>query len=286
MKTQKLTFIYGGPGAEHEVSLKSFENIYATAKANVNLEIRKIFIDKDGKWDSSKKFEKDELVWPIMHGKFGEDGEIQKILEKQNIKFIGNSFKASALTIDKLKTQKLLEKQRVKVPKILFSKENLKTSLFLKPIDSGSSVGLVKYNHKNVLIQECIEGREFTCGVIREGKKFVSLTPTEIVLESGQIFDYENKYNNESGNVEITPPKNLDAKIFKKIQDTALKVHKITDCNDYSRTDMILNSKNQLVVLEINSVPGLTKASLVPQQLVASGYSLKEFIDIMVENHR
>ena len=74
-------------------------------------------------------------------------------------------------------------------------------------------------------------------------------------------------------------------KILKKIQDTALRVHEVTGCSDYSRTDMILNEKGELIVLEINSIPGLTKASLVPQQLVASGYTMESFVDIMVKNH-
>ncbi len=285
MKTSKLTFIYGGPGEEHEVSVKSFQNIYETAKQNTQYEINTIFVDKKGKWDNKKKFDKKEIVWPIIHGKFGEDGQIQKILEQQKIKFIGNSKTCSELTIDKVKTQKILAKNNIKVPRIIFSKENLKIPIIIKPSNNGSSVGLLKYSHENILIQECILGREFICGVIKKADKFIALTPTEIVLEKNQIFDYQKKYNDKTGTIEITPPKNLDIKILKKIQDMALKVHKMTGCRDYSRTDMILNSKNQLVVLEINSVPGLTKASLVPQQLSASGYTLKEFIDIMVKNN-
>ena len=284
MKIKKLTFIYGGPSLEHEISVKSFQNIYETIKTNPNFLIRKIFIDKKGVPDRELKFVKDEIVWPIMHGEFGEDGEIQKILEKQNIKFIGNSSKASRLTIDKIKTGNILKKYKIKTPKVLFTKNNLESPLFIKPVESGSSVGLVKYNQKSILIQEFVSGREFTCGVILKDKTFMALVPSEMVLEKDKIFDYKNKYNSKIKN-EYTPPQNLDQKTLKEIQALALKTHKITGCKDYSRTDMILNSKNELVVLEINSIPGMTKGSLVPQQLENMGIATSEFVDIMVENN-
>ncbi len=304
---KKITFLFGGNSDEHEISVKSFKNINEHAQVIENIKFDHIYIDKNGKWSKSIS-DTSHIYWPIIHGKFGEDGQVQKLLEKKGLNYIGSSSLSSMITFDKLKTQKVLARNNIKTPKTLtitkLTKGNLNKiqkfslPLFIKPNKNGSSVGLLKLNSfdnledkivtqlKNfgkILVQEYVAGREFTCGVIRKGNKFLPLVPTEIVLTKGKIFDYQNKYYSKK-QVEVTPPKNLQNNILKEIKKLSLRCHKILKLRDYSRTDIIMNSNGELVVLEINSIPGMTENSILPQQMDSMGIETEKFIRIMVKN--
>lgn len=310
MKKINISIILGGPSAEHEVSIKSANGIIQ----NIDLDkynLRTIFISKKNIWkiDGANKNRgvilkeiKDGIVWPILHGNFGEDGKLQKILEKNKIKFIGSGSKSSRLAMDKYKTQKILERNGIECPKSILIK-NLKTKvssfpLILKPIDSGSSVDLYKVKtegeykkaikkmlpkYRKVLCQEVVTGRELTCGVLERRKKLFALPATEIILTKGELFDYKAKYT-VKGCIETTPAE-ISSKDMKKVQEVAIKVHKILGCSDFSRVDMFLTNDGKIKVLEINTIPGLTETSLIPQQLRTSGMNIPQFIDVLVENH-
>ena len=168
--------------------------------------------------------------------------------------------------------------------------------IIVKPIDEGSSVDLYKFknnedynssldvifkNHTSMLVQEFIQGREFTCGVIEINKVATSLIATEIILTKGDLFDYDAKYS-VGGCREITPAE-IDEDTMNKIKETALRCHTVLGCNSISRTDMILND-GKLYVLEINTVPGMTKTSFIPQQAKACGYDMKELITLLIKN--
>ena len=303
--------MYGGPGEEHGVSVNSGKNVISGIDTE-KYELHTIFVDKKGGWildgkerDLKKilKEIKDYLVWSVVHGTYGEDGKLQKILEGKKIKFIGTGSTASKVTMSKDGTQKILEKNKIRYPNGIVLKKykeelGLHYPVIAKPDEGGSSFGLYKFEngkeyskkiksvlkkYNKVLVQEFVVGREFTCGVIEVGKKVVALPVSEVVLTKTAMFDYEAKYT-KGACLEVTPAK-IDGKLNKKIQEIAKKVHKLTGCKDLSRTDMIMNSKGELVVLEINTAPGMTETSFIPAELAAAGLTMHRFVDILVKNN-
>ena len=308
MQKIKLAIVYGGPGGEHEVSAKSAKNILENIDKS-KYEVKEIFLPKSTKTISKKIIVElhHYLVWPIFHGEFGEGGYVQEVLEKNKMKFVGPNSKISRLAIDKLKTQKLLEKNKILCPKTfvisnlknLQNKEILKLAypIILKPINGGSTIDVFKVQsleesensakfllkkYKNFLLQEFVEGREFTCGAINVGKKIIVLPLSEVVLNGQNLFDYNAKYN--VAGLEKTPAK-VDEKIKKKLQAIGKRVYELVGAKDFARTDIILDKKGKIFVLEINTIPGLSPVSFIPEQLKVQGIKMSEFIDLMVKNH-
>lgn len=315
---KKIAIIYGGPSSEHEVSINSAKNIFK----NINKKkytVLDIYIDKKGIFNFKengkviKKFlEKDFIVFlksekvykvfPILHGRYGEDGKFQKVLEKARINFVGSSSKSSSLAIDKDKSNKIFSKNNILIPKSkIISQNNFNHSLnypiIVKPIDEGSSFGLFKIEnekefinkkdkifskYKKMLAQEFLSGREFTCGVLEIKNKIKSLTPSEIVLTKTKIFNYKAKYI--KGKVEEITPAKIDKKLENKIKSLAKKCHRALLCRNISRTDIILNKRdNNLYVLETNTLPGMTETSFIPEEAKAVGISIEKLIDILID---
>lgn len=238
------------------------------------------------------------IVFPVIHGEYGEDGALQKILENAGIPFVGSPSESMALTIDKQKTGDHLSRLGFRTPKSFVVTEEtelgslgLEYPVIVKPKSEGSSVSLYKpasveelrgvlskefTQRKEILVQEFVSGREFTCGVTETGNGPEALVPTEIILTQSELFDYDAKYR-AGACVEVTPAE-VEPEIFEKIRQTAIGVHEACGCRDLSRTDIILNGKGELVVLEINTIPGMTGTSFVPAQLRAIGSSLDEFV--------
>ncbi|MDQ1281737.1 MAG: D-alanine--D-alanine ligase [Patescibacteria group bacterium] len=311
---KKVVILYGGPSNEHEISIKSGKNVLNNIDKN-KYQIFAVFIDKNKKFFIGKnkiglnekdfssflKKEKIDVVYPVLHGEYGEDGQIQKILEKNKIKFVGSSSKVSSIAIDKDKSNKIYKINKILIPKSKIinyknSKHNLVYPIIVKPVDEGSSVGLFKIenenefkikqkeifkNHKKMLVQEFISGREFTCGVIDIKNKTIALFASEIVLTKTKSFDYKAKYT--KGAVKEITPANVEGALMKKIQNLALKSHKALGCKSISRTDIILSKiDNKLYVLETNTLPGMTKTSFIPEQAKASGINIKKLIDVLL----
>lgn len=309
---KKVAILFGGPGSEHEVSLSSAKNILENIDRDI-FDVTEVFITKDCQYriEGILSDEKEglleimakniEVVLPVLHGEYGEDGILQKKLEDLGIPFVGSSSTSSSLAIDKNKTNEALSRENILIPKsFLVSKEktehNCGYPIIVKPVDEGSSVGLHKFNskeayenslsevfekHNSMLVQEYIVGREFTCGVIEKNGEALPLVATEVVLTKGEMFDYEAKYTT-GGCQEITPAE-IDDVMMRKIQELAILCHRIIGCKSLSRTDMILKD-DKLFVLEINTMPGMTKTSFMPAQAQACGYSMKELITILIES--
>lgn len=316
---RKVAVMYGGPSNEHDVSVNSAKNILENIDKN-KWEILEIFIDKKERFFIknifSKKYrksfsEKDIIkiikeeniykVYPVLHGKYGEDGRLQKLLEKNNIDFVGSDSKASSIAIDKNKSNIIYIKNNILIPKSKIIKENnfkhnLNYPIIIKPLDEGSSFGLFKIDNEKaflksknnifkkydfMLAQEYISGREFTCGVLEIKSKLKALIPSEIILTTTKTFDYKAKYTKGAVN-EITPAK-IDKKLERQIQNLSKKCHTILDCKDISRTDIILNERdNKLYVLETNTLPGMTKTSFIPEESKVAGIDIKKLIDILL----
>ena len=312
---KNLFILSGGPGREREVSFSSGRNIMETLSKE-GIAFQNIVINKKREWEYEDKIlseqeglsllkDSNALVFQVIHGTYGEDGTLTSLLQKNRIAYIGSTSEAMMLTIDKYKTEKRLQENNISTTNSVLMKnisdiEDVQITFpaFVKPKDEGSSIALFKVKDETelqdtlnksismygaMLVQPFISGREFTCGVVEIDGSTQALVPTEIILTKGETFDYEAKYT-IGGSKEVTPAE-IDQVLTKKIQDLALRVHNVCGCKDISRTDMILRDDGEFVVLEINTIPGMTKTSFIPAQLEASGYSIMDFIRGMLEKY-
>jgi D-alanine-D-alanine ligase len=308
---KNLFILSGGIGNEREVSLSSGKSCaQVLSDARVSFQEMEVCKDKSFIHNGVSMAEKDglqflqrenALVFQVIHGTYGEDGELVKKLEEHNISYIGSASSVLEKTLNKWSAEKLLEQGGVSTTKSALVRrgdnvntEELSFPVIIKPNKEGSSIGVVKINKTEdfraaldaslqkfdeVLVQKCIKGREFTCGVVEIMREEVALVPSEVVLEDGMFFDYHAKYF--VNGLEITPAA-CNEEMTKRIQALALKVHKVTGCKDISRTDMMLDDNGELIVLEINTVPGMTDVSFIPAEMKASGYTLQQFIEGML----
>jgi D-alanine--D-alanine ligase len=241
-----------------------------------------------------------DVAFPVLHGKFGEDGAIQKQLEALNIRYVGSDSAASSLCFDKDIYRKFLATQGIPLPvgnlvnEIAFWDSELSKKPFvLKPFDGGSSIDMliihdpsqlskdtvsdVFTRHEQLLLEELIEGVEITVGVLDSN----ALPVIEIIPPEGKEFDYENKYNGATQ--ELCPPKNLSQEVQQAAQQLAAQIHHLTNCRHYSRTDMIVRPDDSLVVLETNTLPGMTNESLFPKAASVSGLPMEQLVDTLVQ---
>lgn len=304
---KRIAVLMGGPSAEHEVSLSSGKTVSKFLDRK-KYEVFPVLIDKKGKWDDDPRRLKDliDLAFIAMHGEYGEDGAVQSVLEEAGLPYTGSDPASSALGMNKVMSERVFRTAGLNPPESLLLQhfgdlENLRIDfgwpLVVKPADKGSSVGVsivrspeelypaleqaFAFSH-NVMIQEFVKGRELTCGVIDDGLGNArALPPTEIVPKSAGFFDYEAKYV-PGASEEITPP-DLPIDFIQLIQKTALAAHQAIRASGFSRTDMILSPYGKLYILEINTIPGMTPTSLLPQEALACGMSFPEFLDHVVQ---
>ena len=296
-KKLKVVVLAGGPSSEHEVSLKTAGNVIEKLDKK-KYDAEQIIISKKGKWPIPPNRLAADIVFIAMHGAYGEDGTVQSILEKINVPYTGSDAVASRLGMHKRKSSELFASYGLLAPES-FNISRCEFPVVVKPADGGSSVGVrvvetsdqlqeaiaeaSKYS-REILAQEYIVGREMTCGVLDDGLgNVIALPPTEIIPVARKFFDYQAKYI-AGASREVTPP-DLPEKTIKTIQEIALKAHKIIGCSGMSRTDMIIKDLEQskIYVLEINTIPGLTETSLLPQQALAAGISFSELLDRIIE---
>ncbi len=311
---KKITVLRGGPSSEYEVSLKTGESILK-ALSDEKYEINDVAITKNGRWflngiekTPAEVLKKTDLVFNALHGEFGEDGKLQKLLDTFGVDYTGSENIPSALTMNKVLTKKEYQKAGIKTPIHLeINKENFNISeifrtfpmpAVVKPVGLGSSVGVsivqsgieldealqevFKYSDK-ALLEEFIEGKEATCGVIDKfrDEEVYTLLPVEIIPESGSgFFDYDAKYGGST--TEICPGNFSEAE-KKELQKLAKKAHQVLDLRHYSRSDFIISPKRGIYILETNSLPGLTQESLFPKSLEAIGSNLGEFVEHIIE---
>jgi D-alanine-D-alanine ligase len=248
-----------------------------------------------------------DAVFIGMHGTPGEDGKLQGYFDTLNIPYTGCDAATSAITFNKryavavaamagiaVARSILLIKNNFTSPEEII--ENLKFPVFIKPNNGGSSIGMSKVNapsdelgvaiekafkeDNQVLVEEMITGREFTIGVFKAKGEIVTLPITEVVSKK-DFFDYEAKY--EGASSEVTPAKIPDA-MAGAIRDAARRIYSIFNCRGVVRIDFIYNeAEGRPYMLEVNTIPGQSEASIVPQQVKAMGWSLKEFYTKLVE---
>jgi D-alanine--D-alanine ligase len=314
----KVAVLRGGPSSEYEVSLKTGAGVLANLPEHY--EGIDILIDKKGVWhlgglpfDPKHLHKRADVAFIAMHGEYGEDGTVQRLLEQMHVPFTGSGSFASALGMAKHLAKKVFKDHNIKTPvhRILSKKDynehtakELWTTFIqpsvIKPSTAGSSVGVtLAYSLADVkeglekafavadkvIVEELIKGREATCGVLEKfrDKDHYALMTVEIVPQKHQkFFDYESKYSGESGATEICPG-NFSREETEEIQRLAVAVHKAIGARHYSRSDFMVHPKRGIYALEINTLPGLTPNSLVPKEMKAVGSSYSELLDHLIQ---
>jgi len=293
----KVLLLGGGTGPEREVSLKMSRSVEEALK---ELHSGYVFVDPaDGDESVMAAAAGCDVALPMIPGVSGEDGTIQRVLERAKIPYLGGDVKASELCFDKVRLIELLKKNGITVPDdevvdaSTFATSRLtKAPFVLKPIADGSTIGVLiarvlpydvekaqklMKQYGEMLLEELIEGVEITVPVL--GDK--ALPVIEIVPPSGQEFDYDNKYNGQSQ--EIVPPLHVDSATQVKVQALAERIHKLAGLRHLSRTDMIIDRQGVPYVLETNTIPGLTSQSLFPKAAKVAGYSWPQLVAKFVE---
>lgn len=289
----KITVMLGGPSAEREVSLRSGASV---ARALLSLGHEVVELDpRDPGW---KLAAGTDVVFLALHGTYGEDGTVQRILDELGVPYTGCDAEASRIGFDKL-----LTKQRcvaAGVPTARFAvieaaggswPRGWNPPVVLKPVRQGSSVGLqfvervadwgqavaeaLRYDSQ-VLMEEKIVGRETTVGIL--GDQVLPLV--EVRPKSG-VYDYHNKYT--AGNTEYLCPAPLDTETTSRVQAVGHAAFKAVGARDYARVDVMVKPNGDPVVLEINTLPGMTETSLLPKAAAAAGISYPELCQRMVE---
>jgi D-alanine-D-alanine ligase len=316
MSKLHVAVLRGGPSSEYDVSLKTGANVLKHLGDRHH--VADIFIAHDGTWHRDG-FEKSpdralrhaDVVFNAMHGEYGEDGKVQKLLDNLEIPYTGSNAIASALGMNKLLSKKVFVQHDIQTPwhTVVKKGNNLKSfvqhafhnyflPLVVKPITAGSSLGvtIVKGFHEledaldhalgysdSVLVEEYIKGKEATCGVIEDfrGQKLYTLMPVEIIPPTANgFFDYDAKY---SGTSQEIVPGHFSEEEKEEIQQLARRAHEALGLRHYSRTDIMVHPKKGAYVLEVNTLPGLTDESLLTKSLAAIGCDMPDFLDHIVQ---
>ena len=321
---KNIAIIMGGYSSEYKISIKSGEVVYKTLSKEKDINLYKVIIKKDEWYHEDKDFKKYEikkdtfqiikndqlisidLVFNTIHGIPGENGEIQSYLEKIGINQTSSESYESKITFDKNICKEEIKKIGYLTPKSLTINKNddydveeilskLKLPIFIKPNAGGSSFGISRVDDKkniinsinfcfkeddNALIEEEISGREISVGVIKYKNKIISLPTTEIISHNS-FFDYDAKYNGESD--EITPA-DITKEEEEEVRKISLDIYKKLNIKGFSRCDFILRN-NLFYFLEVNTNPGLTEESILPQQAIAANISLKDLFRSVIDKY-
>jgi D-alanine-D-alanine ligase len=297
LKDKKIALLYGGYSSEREISIKSGKAVENVLKElNLDYKVfdpieRKKFIDELVKYNPN-------IVFIALHGKGGEDGTIQGVLDFLNYKYTGSPQKASVIAMDKILSKKLVKFHNIPTPNwyTIRNIEELKNvdlnfPKVVKAPREGSSIGVYIVNNEKelreavnncfkyddeILIEDFIKGREITIGILN-GEP---LDIIEIKVEKG-FYDYKNKYFSDK--TSYICPAEIEPELYKKLQKTAVDIYNIIGCKGVARVDFILDENGIAYFLEINTIPGLTDHSLVPKMAKHKGISFKELIVKIIE---
>jgi len=315
MSKLRVGVLRGGPSSEYEISLKTGGHVLQNLSEDSYTK-HDILISRDGVWHMrglettpEKVLKNVDVVFNALHGEYGEDGEVQKVLDKFQVPYTGSGVLASKLAMNKAKAKDIASKAGIRTPLHIIVEQSpdleaTLTQIFrtfpqpvvIKPLDKGSSVGVaVAGSYKelidkatlaleespSILIEEFIKGKEATCGLLEgyRGEETYTLLPIEIVLPKEKTcFDYDAKY---SGKTEERCPGNFTSEEKRQLQSLTQKIHRELGLRHYSRSDFIVTPRG-VYFLEVNTLPGLTEESLVPLALSESGCSFPEFVDHLI----
>lgn len=345
MTKLNIGILFGGQSTEHEVSLMTARNVVdAIDKNKYNLTL--IGIDKNGTWylnDNSQFLLNEDspgsirlnsgsnivslipyrsnqqlisqtvqnlphldVVFPLLHGPFGEDGTIQGLLKLSNLPYVGADVLSSSIAMDKDIAKRLLRDANIPITKFLTIKKDEITPsfieiekefnlpFFIKPANAGSSIGVSKIRTEDeykkalnlafsfdnkILIEKAVNGREIEFAVLGNEDPIVTI-PGEIIVKD-DFYSYDAKYINPEGS-SLQIPAQIPEEIKIKMQKIAISTFKLLACEGMARVDMFLTKDNQIFVNEINTIPGFTKISMYPKLWEASGIPYTELIDKLI----
>lgn len=296
---KKIAVLKGGPGSEREVSLATGAGV-AKALRSLGTEV----VDVDVRDENFQLPAGVDLAFNTIHGTFGEDGQLQKILETRGIAYTGDDIAGSRTAFDKIESKKQFEAHGVATPRwqVIRPGQNptIPLPIVVKPPRQGSTVGVcivrnptelasaltdvAKYDQE-VLVEEFIVGRELTVGVLGDQ----ALPIIEIIPKSG-FYDFNNKYPflnpNAGGGAEHVCPARIDSNKTKQIQELALRAFRSLGLRVYGRVDVLLPENGEPTVLEVNTIPGMTEASLLPEAAAAAGINYPDLCLRIIELSR
>ena len=345
MKKLKLGVIFGGMSTENEVSCVSGVSVIKNLNKD-KYDIFPIYIDKNGNWFEVQNIETNEkigeeledkitidnvmeylktfdVIFPVLHGLYGEDGTIQGVFELLKIPYVGCGVLASSVGMDKVYTKIIFDKAGIKQTKYVYLRkykddyiyidenfnervlnlediskiiiEKLKYPMFVKPSNSGSSVGINKVNNREelekaiveasefdrkILIEEGINGREVECAVL--GNEEVISSCVGEIIAADEFYSYDAKYNNQESKTLI--PANISKEKSEEIQKLAIKAFKSIDGKGLSRVDFFIeNETEKIYINEINTLPGFTNISMYPKLFNQDGIGYTELLDKLIE---
>ena len=329
MIKKRVIVLFGGKSAEHEVSVQSASSVISALNTK-KYDIIPIAISKAGKWlsteksrallpagkfqkpvSSSKQLSKIDVVFPVLHGPYGEDGTMQGMLEILGVPYVGAGVMASAIGMDKGVSKILFESAGLNiVPWLSFLasewkrkkdelvgdiEKRLPYPVFIKPIDLGSSVGITKAHDRKellkgirlalsyggeVIVERGVDAHEIECSVLGNENPKASV-PGEVVA-SREFYSYEAKYTDEKSDLII--PAKLTKAVTAKIQSAAIIAFKAIKCSGMARVDFLIDRKtNKIYINEVNTIPGFTKISMYTKLWQASGVGYSALLDKLIK---
>ena len=282
----KIAVFMGGTSSEKEISLRSGEAVLESLQRQ-GYDAYGVVLDENNQVTAFLENDYD-LAYLVLHGGNGENGKIQAVLDILGKKYTGSGVLASALTMDKNKTKQIAENIGIRVPKSYRDLDSIERfPVIIKPVDEGSSKGLFLCNNKEEagealkklrkpIIEDYIVGEELTVGVLN-GK---ALGVLKIIPQADVLYDYDSKYA-KGGSIHEFPAK-IEDKSYKEAMKIAEKIHSEFGMKGTSRSDFIL-SEGELYFLEVNSSPGMTKTSLIPDLATLQGYTFDDVVRLTVE---
>ena len=295
LRSKRIAVLMGGPGSERKVSHASGAGV---AKALRELGAEVTEIDVTG--SDFQIPEGIQIAFNVIHGTFGEDGQVQRILEERGISYTGEGVAESELAIDKIAAKQRFVERGVPTPGFEVLRKGdrpaIAVPLVVKAPKEGSSVGVyivkqaAELDHAlseagkhadELLIEQFIEGRELTVGIVGE-----QALPVIEIRAKSDFYNFENKYpflNPNAAGADHFCPAALDDELTRKVQETALAAHRALGLKTYSRVDLQLSGDGELFVLEINTIPGMTPSSLLPEAAGVAGISYPDLCARIIE---
>ena len=305
-QSRKIAVICGGRSAESEVSRIGGQGVTDALKRNYN-HTRKFELDENLAGNLAK-FNPD-VVFPVLHGPPGEDGTFQGFLEVLGYKYVGSEVHSSSFAMDKIIAKQIFIRKNLPVAKDIVIEsdysidqavskilDSLGTNVVIKPARQGSALGVVLADNekdieqgvldafgfdKRLLIEQRIQGKEITVGVIDTNQGAVALPVVEVTTPKDKWYDFQHRYT--AGLSTHIVPANLNSSQTKRLQDIALQAHRALDCRDLSRADFIVPDDNFEYLLEVNTLPGMTPTSLYPDGAEAFGVNFIELVTYLTE---
>ncbi len=328
MTKKRIAVLYGGRSAEHEISLISAKNVL-NALDTEKYEITEIKIDKKGNWTienqpvqlvlnygegkiislkTAKIVATVDVIYPVLHGPYGEDGTIQALAQIAGLPCVGPNLVSSAICMDKDLCKRLLQRDNIKVARFVTLRKNSKnnlsykeivdylgTNLFIKPANMGSSVGIsftknkeafneavseaYKYDNK-LIVEEKIKGREIECAVL--GNLQAKSSELGEIVPRSEFYSYESKYLDENGAI-LKVPATLTPELSDRAKALAIKAFECLECKGMARVDMFLTDSGEFIVNEINTLPGFTEISMYPKLWNHSGINSTKLTDMLIQ---